>query len=154
MWCSSAYDPTVFSRSWEPAKATIVEKRKLLTTSETNGFQKARFKFVLDVEVPGKPSFRTTLKSPSLMPDKFVNPALGQIVPVKADAERQKAKWDRSPEANLAVLQDNIAKRQAAAEQAPLADRAARLERLAKLKDQGALTDAEHERARKDVEKS
>jgi hypothetical protein len=97
------------SRSWEPAKATIVERHKLLFSSQTDGFQKSRFKFVLEVEVPGKPPFRTTLKSPSWLPDKFINPAPGQIVPVKADAERQKAKWDRSPEANLAVLQDRIA---------------------------------------------
>ena len=107
----------MLSRSWEPAKARIVERHKLLFSSETNGFQKSRFKFVLEVEVPGKPPFRTTLKSPSFLPDKFINPAPGQIVPVKADAERQKAKWDRSREANLAVLQDIIAQRGTAAEE-------------------------------------
>lgn len=144
----------MFSRSWEPAKATIVERHKLLFSSGPDSFQKTRFKFVLDVEVPGKPPFRTILKSPSWLPDKFVTPAAGQVVPVKADAERQKAKWDRSRDANLAVLQDNIARRQAAPERTRPADPAAQLERLAKLKEQGALTDAEYDRAREDVEKS
>jgi hypothetical protein len=107
-------------RSWEPGEAIIVEKHimhvsgRLLTVSAGNLDDLTRFKFVLDVEVPGKTPFRTTLKSPSWRPEKFMAPSPGQVVWVKADVERQKAKWDRSPEANAAGLQDNLARRQAA----------------------------------------
>jgi putative oligomerization/nucleic acid binding protein len=47
-----------------------------------------------------------------------------------------------------------LARRQDATAKPQPADRAAQLERLAKLKEQGALTNAEYERAREDVEKS
>ena len=55
-------------------------------------------------------------------------------------------------EANAAVLQDLLALRQAATAKPQPADRAAQLERLAKLKEQGALTDAEYEQARQNLE--
>jgi hypothetical protein len=142
-------------RSWEPGKATVVERKAMLLGSGDNH---TRFKFVLDVEVPNKPAFRTTLKSPSWMPDKFFTPWPGQVVPVLADAERQKAKWDRSPEANAAAFKDYLSRPRAIGSWTPpgqAADppsSATQLERLAKLKEQRALTDAEYERARKGVE--
>jgi hypothetical protein len=97
----------MLGRDWEPAKATIVEKHAMLLGSGDNH---TRFKFVVDVEIPGKPPFRTKMKSPSWMPDKFFAPFPGQVVPVLADAKREKAKWDRSPEANAAALQDYMSR--------------------------------------------
>jgi hypothetical protein len=97
----------MLGRSWEPGKATVVEKKAMLLGSGDNH---TRFKFVLEVEVPDKAPFRTTLKSPSWMPDKFFAPFPGQIVPVLADADRQKAKWDRSPEANAAAFKDYLSR--------------------------------------------
>lgn len=97
-------------RSWEPGEATIVERDRLhvsvrlFSHSADNLDDITRFKFVLDVEVPGKTPFRTTLKSPTWRPEKFMAPAPGQVVPVMADVKRQKAKWDRGPEPNAAVL--------------------------------------------------
>jgi hypothetical protein len=65
-------------RSWEPGKATIVERHAMLLGSGDNH---TRFKFVLDVEVPGRPPFRATLKSPYWLPDKFMAPFPGQPAP-------------------------------------------------------------------------
>jgi putative oligomerization/nucleic acid binding protein len=151
----------MLGRNWEPAKATIIEKKKMILGTDHGSGNPPRYKFVVDVEVPGKPPFRTTMKSPlvttdqsSLWGNKFIPPAPGQVVSVRADSERRKAKWDRSKEANAAALQGLIAQRQAVTARPQPADRAAQLERLAKLRDQGALTDAEYERARGDVEKS
>ena len=148
-------------RSWEPGNATIVERKKLILGTDHGSGNPPRYKFVVDVEVPGKPPFRTTMKSPmmttdqsSLWGNKFIPPHPGQVVPVKADVEGKKAKWDRSKmkEANAAVIQDLMAVRQAALAQPQPIDRAAQLERLAKLKEQGALTDAEYEQARQNLE--
>jgi hypothetical protein len=153
----------MLGRNWVPAKGTIVERKKLILGTDHGSGNTPRYKFVVDVEVPGKPPFRTTLKSPvmttdqsSLWGNKFIPPRPGQVVPVQADPESGKAKWDRSKmkEANAAVLQDLLALRQDATATPQHADRAAQLERLTKLKEQGALTDAEYERAREDVEKS
>src|SRR2546423_10207503 len=112
----------MLGRSWEPGKATIVEKKKMILGTDHGSGNPPRYKFVVDVEVPGKPPFRTTMKSPlvttdqsSLRGNKFIPPAPGQVVPVKVDAARQKAKWDRSKEANAATLQGLLAQHQAAA---------------------------------------
>ena len=149
------------ARSWEPGTATIVERKKMILGTDHGSGNPPRYKFVVDVEVPGKPPFRTTMKSPlmttdqsSLWGNKFVPPRPGQTVPVKADPDGKKAKWDRSKmkEANAAVIQDLLALRQAAARQPQPPDRDAQLERLAKLKEQGALTDAEYELARQNLE--
>jgi hypothetical protein len=153
----------MLGRNWVPAKGTIVERKKLILGTDHGSGNTPRYKFVVDVEVPDKPPFRTTMKSPvittdqsSLWGNKFIPPHPGQVVPVQADPESRKAKWDRSKmkEANAAVLQDLLALRQAATATPQPADRAAQLERLTKLKEQGALTDAEYEQAREDVEKS
>jgi hypothetical protein len=153
----------MFNRSWESGTATIVERKKMILGTDHGSGNPPRYKFVVDVEVPGKPPFRTTMKSPlmttdqsSLWGNKFIPPHPGQVVPVKADPEGKKAKWDRGKmkEANAAVVQDLLALRQAASAKPQTADRTAQLERLAKLKEQGALTDAEYERAREDIEKT
>ena len=67
---------TMLGRNWEPAKATIIE--------------------AVDVEIPGKPSFRTKMRSP-FFASHFFPPKRGQVVPVPADAERKKAKFDLQP---------------------------------------------------------
>jgi hypothetical protein len=147
----------MLGRSWVRGEATIVEKKKMILGTDHGSGNPPRYKFV----VPGKPPFRTTMKSPlmttdqsSLWGNKFIPPQPGQVVPVKADPEGKKAKWDRSKmkEANAAVLQDLLALRQAASAKPQPADRAAQLERLAKLKEQGALTDAEYEQARQNLD--
>jgi hypothetical protein len=74
--------------------ATIVEVKQTLGGRQ----ETPTFKFVIDVEVPGKASFRTKMRSP-FFATHFFPPRRGQVVPVLADAGRQKAKWDMSPEA-------------------------------------------------------
>ena len=151
----------MLDRDWEAGKATIVERKKMILGTDHGSGNPPRYKFIVVVEVAGKPPFRTTMKSPlittdqsSLWGNKFIPPHPGQVVPVKADAERKKAKWDRSKEANAAVLGDLLARRQAGTGEPQPADRAAQLDRLAKLKEQGALTDAEYEQARKGIEQA
>jgi hypothetical protein len=79
----------MLGRNWEPARATIVEAKQTM-----GGMQETpRFKFVVDVEIPGKASFRTKMKSP-LFATHFFPPKRGQVVPVLADAEGKKAKFD------------------------------------------------------------
>jgi hypothetical protein len=142
----------MLGRNWESAKGTIVERKASVLGS---GDGHTRFKFVVDVEIPGKPGFRTKMKSPSWMPDKFFAPSPGQVVPLLADAEHEKAKWDRSPEATTATFQDYLSRPRAIDSwRPPGGDQTAQLERLAKLKEQGALTDSEYERARADIEKT
>ena len=83
---------TMLGRNWEPAKATIIEARQTL-----GGMQETpSFKFGVDVEIPGKPSFRTKMRSP-FFASHFFPPKRGQVVPVPADAERKKAKFDLQP---------------------------------------------------------
>ena len=151
----------MLGRDWEPGKGTIVERKKMILGTDHGSGNPPRYKFVVDVEVPGKPVFRTTMKSPlmttdqsSLWGNKSIPPHPGQVVPVQADPEGKKANWDRSKmkQANAAVIQDLLALRQAATAKPQPADPAAQLERLANLKEQGALTDAEYEQARQNLE--
>ena len=52
-----------FLRS-EAAAATIIEKKKMILGTDHGSGNPPRYKFVVDVEVPGKPPFRTTMKGP------------------------------------------------------------------------------------------
>ena len=72
--------------------ATIVEKR--LTQAEYRD-EGNRYEYVVDVEVPGQPAFRTTMRDPTAVKDYFP-PRPGQRVRVMVDVKRQKAKFDRS----------------------------------------------------------
>jgi hypothetical protein len=72
--------------------ATVVEKR--LTQAEYRD-EGNRYEYVVDVEIPGKPSFRTTMRDPAAVRGYFP-PGPGQRVRVMVDVKRQKAKFDRS----------------------------------------------------------
>jgi hypothetical protein len=118
--------------SWENGTARIVERR---CTQAATSDARARYKYVVDVEVPGKPRFHATM-SDRFMTGRFVPPRPGQVVQVKVDVERQKAKFDKSD--------PGLDPRNAAA---------ARLQELAELKAQGRLTDAEYEYFRQGIKK-
>ena len=111
------------------------------------------------MEVPGKPPFRTEMRSPLTLPDKFLAPRPGQVVPVKVNVKRQKAKFDRGDPhiarnaSNIApMLQRYADERQAATRESQPAVRDAQLQELAALKEGGNITDAEYEQAREFIE--
>ena len=142
----------MFGGSWESGTATIVERH---VVREGEFGHTSQYKFVADVEVPGKQPFRTGMRSPRTLPDKFLAPQVGQVVPVKVNVKRQKAKFDRGePNArNLAPVLQKYANERQAAPPASQADvRAVQLKEIASLKEQGRLTEAEYERAREFIE--
>lgn len=52
----------MLGRDWEPGKATIVERKKMILGTDHGSGSTPRYKFVVDVEVAGKPPFRTLMK--------------------------------------------------------------------------------------------
>jgi hypothetical protein len=107
----------VFGSSWEDGTATIVEAR--VTSVETSE-SPASHEYVADVEVPGKPPFRTTMKDPSFAVVNFLSPRPGQVMQAKIDVKRQKAKFDKSDpqfkkntENVAAMIQTRLEERQA-----------------------------------------
>lgn len=147
----------MFGRGWEPGSATIVERHAKLRGDVGHSPQ---YRFVADVAVPGTSPFRAKLRSPLWLPDRFLAPQPGQVVRVKADAKRQKAKFDLSDpwlqrnRGNLAaMLQGFVAEREAAGPASQAGIRSEQLRQLAALKEQGRLTDAEYEQAREVVDR-
>ncbi len=72
--------------------ATIVEKHLTQAESRDEG---NRYEYVVEVEVPGKPAFRTTMSDPAAV-EGYFPPRPGQSVRVMVDVKRQTAKFDRS----------------------------------------------------------
>jgi hypothetical protein len=146
----------MLGRRWEPAKGRIVERK---ATKLGGGANHNQFKFVVDVEIEGQPAFRAEMKSPTWMPDSFVAPSAGEVVSVLADAQRKSAKWDRSPVAGVAGAGGLPLRREIVLEDGSRivleggSETERDLQRLAKLKEQGAITDALYERIRNDIEK-
>jgi hypothetical protein len=84
------YDPSVFSRDWEPATAKIVAKK-----FKEGGERSGVWEYVADVTPVTGDVFRTTLKQPPFM-SHVVWLREGEVVNVLADAKAQRAKFDRS----------------------------------------------------------
>ena len=80
----------MFGRDWEPATAKIVAKRY-----KKSGDSSGTYEYVADVSPASGSVFRTTLGQPPFM-SHVVRFSEGDVVPVLADAGRQKAKFDRS----------------------------------------------------------
>lgn len=146
----------MFGGSWEPGTATIIERRKV---REGEFGHTSQYRFVADVQVPGKPPFRATMRSPLMLPDRFLAPSAGQVVNVTANVKRQKAKFDRSgPGAtpkgrDLApLLQRYVNDRQAASTASRPGVRDEQLREIAELHERRQLTDAEYEQARQFIE--
>lgn len=145
----------MFGRSWESGTATIVESHKM---REGEFGHTSQYRFLAEVQVPGKPSFRARMRSPLMLPDRFLAPRPGQVVAVKVNVKRQKAKFDRSgPGAasngrNLAPMLQRYADRQAATTASQPAVRDEQLREIAELHQRGDLTDAEYEQARRFIE--
>jgi hypothetical protein len=117
-------------KSWEDGTVTIVEKH---VTQAEAGDAGNRHKYVVDVEVPGKPPFRTTMRDPTAVRNYFP-PRPGQTVRAMVDVKRQKAKFDKSdpgldPKNGATV----------------------RLRELAALKDQGRIPEAQYEHFRQGI---
>jgi hypothetical protein len=146
----------MLGRRWEPAKGKIVERKAMKLGGGPNHNQ---FEFVVDIEIEGRSAFRAKMKSPTRMPDRFVAPSAGEVVSVLADAERKRAKWDRSPVAGVAGAGGLPLRREIVLEDGSRivleggSGTERDLQSLAKLKEQGAITDALYERVRKDIEK-
>jgi hypothetical protein len=110
--------------------ATIVEKRLAQAEYRDEG---NRYEYVVDVEVPGKPAFRTTMRDPTAVRGYFP-PRPGQRVRVMVDVKRQKAKFDRGD--------PGLDPRNALA---------AHLRELGALKEQGRIPEAAYELQRKAI---
>ncbi|HWK15986.1 MAG TPA: hypothetical protein VNR66_00885 [Solirubrobacteraceae bacterium] len=80
----------MFGRDWEPATAKIVAK-KYHESDDVSG----TWEYVADITPRSGSPFRTTLKQPPFM-SHVVRLNEGDTVPVLADVEHQKAKFDRS----------------------------------------------------------
>jgi hypothetical protein len=118
----------MFGRSWEKGTATIIEKHVARAEQADSG---TKYKYVVDIEVPGSPRFRTTMKDPASVTSRYLAPAPGQVVSVKVDTKREKAKFDTS-DPGLSTA----------------AGTKARLEQLAALKEQGRIPAEVYERYR------
>jgi len=84
----------MFGHDWVDGQAKIVDRRVTKTSTSENGMTLHSYEYVVDVSVPGKPPFRTTLEDPFLQMDWFY-PDVGDVIRVHADVDDQKAKWDR-----------------------------------------------------------
>jgi hypothetical protein len=80
----------MFGRNWEPATARIVAKK-----FKEGGERSGVWEYVADVTPQSGSVFRTKLKQPPLM-SHVVWLQEGEVVPVLADPNRQRAKFDRS----------------------------------------------------------
>jgi hypothetical protein len=88
------YDSPMFGGTWADGTATILEKRVARAAGNDYG---TKYKYVVDVEVPGTPPFRTTMGDPFFLnPQTFFAPRPGQQVRVKVDAKRHKVRFDKS----------------------------------------------------------
>jgi hypothetical protein len=80
----------MFGRGWEPATAKIVAKK-----FKEGGERSGVWEYVADVTPASGSAFRTSLKQPPLQ-NHVVRLQEGEVVPVLADAKRQRAKFDTS----------------------------------------------------------
>jgi hypothetical protein len=165
---------SMFGRGWEPGEATIVARKEIKSIGrhgvDVSAAKLKSYEFVADVRpASGGAVFRTVLHEPF---DERVwrRPSVGDLVAVKCDAGRQKAKFDTGPATSAVKAQEaqsagtpgsvsrmkeilaqakvEMAAGQVAAHGArdePTAgdDRLERLERLAGLRDHGVLSDEE-----------
>src|SRR5437588_5971504 len=81
----------MFGHDWRGGAATIVAVRVKKTSGD--GLVSIH-EYVADVRVDGAEPFRTILEEPGIATN-FWSPEVGQIVRVKADVARQKAKFDK-----------------------------------------------------------
>jgi hypothetical protein len=81
----------VFGHEWQAGEATIVDRRAKKTTGDG---MVTVYEYIADVRVSGQEPFRTIVQEPGIATD-FWSPSIGQVVQVKADVKRQKAKFDK-----------------------------------------------------------
>ena len=113
----------MFGRSWEPGKATIVALKEVKTFGyDANTRNKLQgFEYVADVQPDGSgPAFRTVMSDP-FNETHWRTPRVGDVLPVKCDRSRQKAKFDTK----ALTAQDKARETAAADEQAASFDAAA-----------------------------
>ena len=161
----------MFGRDWEPGEATIVALKEIKSIGrhggiDAGGAKMKSFEFVADVR-PASASavFRTVLHEP-VDERRWRRPSVGDVVAVRCDARRQRAKFDPSPgiaapdtagggPASVSRMKDILATAKAGTTADQIAtlgakdattasdDRLERLEKLADLRDRGVLTDQE-----------
>jgi hypothetical protein len=88
----------MFGRSWEPGHATIVALKEVKTFGyDANTKNKLQgFEYVADVQPDGSsPAFRTVMDNP-FNETHWHTPSVGDVLPVKCDPRREKAKLDTS----------------------------------------------------------
>ena len=88
----------MFGRNWEPGKATIVALQEVKTFGyDANTKNKLQgHEYVADVQPDGSSApFRTVMDNP-FNETHWHTPSVGDVLPVKCDPRRQKAKFDTS----------------------------------------------------------
>lgn len=106
----------MFGRNWEPGQATIVALKEVKTFGyDANTKNKLQgYEYVADVQPDGSsPAFRTVMDDP-FNETHWHTPSVGDVLPVKCDPRRQKAKFDTS----VMQAQDKARKNAAELEQA------------------------------------
>jgi hypothetical protein len=91
-------EATMFGRSWVPGNATIVALKEVKTFGyDANNKNKLQgFEYVADVQPEGSaPAFRVVMSNP-FNETYWHTPRVGDVLPVKCDPGRQKAKFDTS----------------------------------------------------------
>jgi hypothetical protein len=161
----------MFGRGWESGEATIIALNEIRSVGrhggiDVGGAKMKSYEFVADVRpAGGGPVFRTVMHEPF---DERIwrRPNVGDVVAVKCDPGREKAKFDTGPattapgtvggvpesvsrmkeilaQAKADVSLDQVAARSAQDAHPASEDRLDRLAKLANLHERGALTDEE-----------
>ncbi len=91
----------MFGRDWEPGEATIIALKEIGSIGrhggiDSSGAKMKSYEFVADVRpTGGGPVFRTVIHEP-LDERTWRRPNVGDVVAVKCDPRREKAKFDTS----------------------------------------------------------
>ena len=107
----------MFGRNWETGKATIVALKEVKTFGyDANTKNKLQgYEYVADVQPDSSsPAFRIVMDDP-FNETHWQTPSVGDVLPVKCDPRRQKAKFDTSAiQAQEKTRQDEADRAQAA----------------------------------------
>jgi hypothetical protein len=141
----------LFGKKWEKAQALIVEAR----TQRGGGRDTFVHEFVADVTTASGETFRTTLEDPLFSPD-FLEPEVRDVVGVEFDPKSRTVRFDTSdPKLSIRAHRHaererfDQALRQPSGTEGPtpiqqLTMRHARIDELAALREQGAISDGDY----------
>jgi hypothetical protein len=117
----------MFGRNWQAGKATIVALKEVKSIGRdvNTGAKLQGFEYVADVQPDGSgPGFRTVMSDP-FNETYWHTPRVGDVLTVRCDPDRQKAKFDtsvlkaRAKARQKAAADEQAAQFEAAASQPP-----------------------------------